>query len=349
VIHVGLSVRDACPAELSKLCGVQETANEVIQLVREAGRKLAGRWPTLLGLVLAGFTAKLAIVKLGLLAGRLGWALGVLLLAFTAAAMLTAVILMFRAILPTRNGFQFTAVLAPFLVIYLAMGHFDGYLIPPALERPVTMDLAAASVLIVVIAARWLLPLWPVISQKPWAAWVWLGLDVCWMSLVAFTLTTHALWQWLAGLAAPVSWVFGAALAALVIPLAWMAVGGLALGLRPADAPRLVRQAGLPLILATCLIILLLNKIPLLLWEIERLGAGSRDPQTFWVPLTGLLGAVNSAVPMLLIVPLVAALLQRSGGDEAGIGGQRLMANDPYGHRLGVGGRDEEDSHLIGI
>ena len=43
--------------------------------------KLVGHWPTLLALVLAGFTIKLGTLKLALLAGEVGWALGVAILA----------------------------------------------------------------------------------------------------------------------------------------------------------------------------------------------------------------------------------------------------------------------------
>jgi hypothetical protein len=328
---------------------VQETLGDVYQLVRSAGAKLAHRWPTLLALVLAGFTAKLATLKVALVAGRLAWPIGVFIFAFTAAGLLAAVVLMFRSIVWARDLPRFTTILAPFLVIYLATNHFDGYLVDPSAERPVTMDVAAASVLIVIVAARWLLPLWKSLQAKRWTPWVLLGLDICWMSLVAFTLASHPLSRWLAGFAQPVSWLLDALLAVVIVPLAWLAVGALAVGMRPADVPQAVRRAGLPLILATCLILLVAQKIPLLLWWMERFGAGPRDPQTFWGPISGLLGAANSAVGVLLVVCLVAALLGRSTDDEAGVPGQRGSGHEAYGDRFGIGGRGEEDGHLIRV
>lgn len=334
---------------LSKLTAVQETANDVYQLIRTAGAKLAGHWPTLLALVFAGLIGKLVTQQVALFAGELGWALGVFIFAFTAAGLLAAIMLMFRSMLPTRQWPPFTAVLAPFLVIFVATNHFDGYQINPALERPITMDVAAASVLIVTIALRWLMPLWPAVNNQRWAAWVRLGLDICWMSLVAFTIATHPLSVWLADLADPVSWLLSTAFTVLVVPLAWLAVGGLAVGLRPADAPQLVRRAGLPVVLATCLIIMVVQAIPLLLWEIERLIIGAREPESWWQPVSGLLGAFNSAVGLLLVVCVVAALLARSGSDEAGIAGQRRPADDTYGDRLGGGRRDEEDEDLVAV
>lgn len=331
---------------------MQETAIEAYQLIRSAGAKLADRWPTLVALVLGGFAAKLITLKVAMLAGHLAWFLTVFLLAFTPAALLAAVVQMFRSMFPGHPWPRFTTVLVPFLVIYLASGHFDGYLVDPAQERPVTMDIAAASVLILVVAARWVLPLWPVFGTKSWSAWVTLGLDICWMSLVAFTITSHPVWQWLAGFVAPVSWVLNAVLTVLIVPLAWIALGGLVLGLRPADAPELLRRASVPLALIACLITLVLNKIPLVLWQVERLIIGARDPQSFWLPVSGFLGAVNSALAVLLVVVLVAALLDYAtrdlGQHEPGIGGQSLLAHDPYGHGFRVGGRDEENGHLIG-
>jgi hypothetical protein len=53
-----------------KVMAVQETLLEAYQLIRSAGAKLADRWPTLVALVLAGFTAKLLTLKVALLAGR---------------------------------------------------------------------------------------------------------------------------------------------------------------------------------------------------------------------------------------------------------------------------------------
>jgi hypothetical protein len=327
---------------------VQETALEAYQLIRAAGAKLADRWPTLVALVLAGFTAKLVTLKVALLAGRVAWVLGVLVFAFTAAALLAAIVQMFRAMFPGHPWPRFTVVLAPFLLIYLASANFDGYQVDPALERPVTMDIAAASVLIAAVAARWLLPLWRPFNAKPWARRVKLGLDICWMSLVAFTITTHFAWQWLAGLAAPVTWIIGTVVSVVLVPLAWMAVGALILGLRPSDAPRLIGRAGVPLLFVSCLIILLLGKLPLVLWQIERLIIGPQDPEKIWLPAAGLLGAVGSALTVLLTVAVVGALLAYSGGDEAGIPGQRLPAHDAYGDRLGVGRRGKEDGHLVG-
>jgi len=81
-----------------------------------------------------------------------------------------------------RPYLRFTTVLPPFLLIYVASGHFDGYPVDPALERQVTMDVAAASVLIAAVALRWLLPLWKSFGTKPWARRAKLGLDICWMS-----------------------------------------------------------------------------------------------------------------------------------------------------------------------
>lgn len=91
------------------------------------------------------------------------------------------------------------------------------------------------------------------------------------------------------------------------------------------------------------------QQVPLLLWQIERLAFGARDPELFWKPISGLAGAANSAVGVLLVVCLAAAWLVSSGADEAGVAGQSGTAHDPYGDRFGVGGRDEEDNHLIGI
>ncbi len=335
---------------------MQETAIEAYQLIRSSGAKLADRWPTLVALVLGGFAAKLIVLKVALLAGHVAWFFGVFFYAFTAAALLAAVVPMFRSIFPGQPWPHFTVALVPFLVIYLASGHFDGYPVDPAQERPVTMDIAAASVLIVVIAARWLLPLWSVFraksSGKSWAKWVTSALDICWISLVAFTITTHPVWQWLAGFVTPVSWVLEAVLAVLVVPLAWMALGGFVWGLRPGDAPELLRRAGAPLVLVSCLMVLVLEKLPLVLWQIERLIIGARDPQSFWIPVSGLLGAVNSAVGVLLTVALVAAFLDYAtrdlGQHETGVGGQGFLAHDPYGNGFRVGGRDEEDGHLIG-
>jgi hypothetical protein len=321
----------------------------VLQLVRSAGLKLAERWPTLLGLVLAGFTVKLATLKVAMLAGRLGWALAVFFLAFTAAGLLAAVVLMVRSIAPARDLPRFTTILAPFLVVYLASNHFDGYLVDPALERPVTMDLAAASVLIVTVALRWSLPLWKALQAKRWTGWVLLGLEICWMSLVAFTLATHPLSLWLADLAEPVAWAFTLLLNVVILPVAWLAVGALAVGMRPAEVPQAVRRAGLPVVLATCLIVLVLQKVPALLWWIDRLTIGAQDPETFWLPVSGLLGAANSAVGVLLTVCVVGALLAESSDDETRIPGQRGPGHDAYGNRFGIGGRDEEDGHLVRI
>jgi hypothetical protein len=326
---------------------VQETLLEAYQLIRSAGAKLADRWPTLVALVLAGFTAKLLTLKVALLAGRVAWVLGVLVFAFTAAGLLTAIVQMFRSMFPGRPRPRFTTVLPPFLLIYVASGHFDGYPVDPALERQVTMDVAAASVLIAAVALRWLLPLWKSFGTKPWARRAKLGLDICWMSLVAFTITTHVAWQWLAGLVAPVGWIIETVVAVLIVPLAWMAVGGLSLGLRPAQVPRLIGRAGVPMLLFGCLVILLIGKMPPLLWQVERFIIGPQDPETVWLPAAGLLGAVGSALAVLLAVALVGAVLAYSGGDEAGIPGQRFPAHDAYGDRLGVGGRGEEDGHLV--
>ena len=328
---------------------MQEMATDVLRLARTAGGKLVGHWPTLLALLLAGFTIKLGTLKLALLAGEVGWALGVTILAFSAAGLGAAVMFMFRSLFPGQEWPKFPMVLAPFLVVYVATDHFDGYLINPALERQVTMDVSAAVVLIVAIVLRWLMPLWTAVHSQRWAGWVRMGLDICWMSLVAFTIVSHPLSRWLADLTDPVSWLFSAIFTVLVVPLAWLAVGGAALGLRPSDAPELVRQAGLPLTLITCLLIVAVQQIPLVLWQIERLAFGTRDPEAFWQPISGLAGAVNSAVGVLLVVCLVASLLARSGADETGVAGQSGLAHDPYGDRFGVGGRDEEDGHLVGI
>lgn len=327
---------------------MRKTALDLLELVRSAGSKLAGHWPTLLALTLTGFAAKLAIGKLALLAGGFFWALGVLVIAFAPAALLAAVTMMFRRMAPGQPWPPFQMVLAPFLVIFIAMGNFDGYQINLALERQVTMDVSAAAVLIGAIVLRWLMPLWTAVNSKPWATWVRLGLDVCWMSLVAFTIASHPLSRWLIEVADPVSWVFSTIFTVLIVPAAWLAVGAFAIGYRPADVPYLVRSAGVPLVLATTVVILLVQLIPTLLWEIERLIVGAQDPVTFWQPVSGLLGAANNAVPVLLIVALVAALIARSDSDEPSVGGQRGPADDAYGDRFGLGGRDEEDGHLIG-
>jgi hypothetical protein len=187
------------------------------------------------------------------------------------------------------------------------------------------------------------------VQNQRWAGWVRTGLDICWMSLVAFTIVTHPLSQYLAGLAEPVSWLFSAVFTVLVVPLAWLAVGAFALGLRPGDLPELVRQAGVPLTLVTCLLIVAVQQVPLLLWQIERLVFGTRDPETFWQPISGLVGAANSVVGVLLIVCLVGSLLANSGADETGVTGQSGLAHDPYGDGFGVGRRDKEDGHLVGI
>lgn len=328
---------------------VQETVNDVYQLVRTAGAKLADHWPTLVALVLAGFTAKLAVLKLSLLAGKAGWVFGVFVFAFTAAGLAAAIVQMFRSIFPGHPWPRFTVALAPFLLIYLASNHFDGYLVDPAIERPVKMDVAAASVLLFVVAVRWVMPLWPPINDKPWAKWVRLGLDVCWISLAAFTITTHPLWQWLAGLSAPVSWVFGTVFSVLIVPLAWLALCGLVLGFGQVEAIRFFQRAGLPLILVTGLAIVLISKLPLLLWQIERLIVGAQDPQAVWLPISGLLGAANSAIGVFLTVAVVAALFAYSGRDEAGVTGQGLPAHDAHSDWFGVGRRDEENRDLVGI
>ncbi|WP_203913883.1 hypothetical protein [Rhizocola hellebori] len=328
---------------------MQEMASDVLRLVRGAGGKLVGNWPTLLALVLAGFTVKLATLKLALLAGAVGWALGVAIFAFTAAGLAAAVMFMFRSLLPGQPWPKFPMVLAPFLMVYVATDHFDGYLIDPALERQVTMDVSAAVVLIVAVMLRWLMPLWTAVQDRRWAGWVRTGLDICWMSMVAFTIASHPLSRWLAELTHPVSWLFSAVFTVLLVPLAWLAVGVLALGFRPLDAPELVRRAGVPLTLITCLLIVVVQQVPLLLWQIERLAIGTRDPEAFWQPITGLIGAANSAIGVLLVVCLAASLLIASGADEAGVAGQRGGAHDPYRDRFGVGGRDEEDGHLVGI
>jgi hypothetical protein len=270
-------------------------------------------------------------------------------LAFTAAGLCAAVMFMFRSLFPGQDRPSFSMVLAPFLVVYVATDHFDGYLINPALERQVTMDVSAAVVLIAAIVLRWLMPLWKAVQDQRWAGWVRTGLDICWMSLVAFTIVNHPLSRWLAELTSPVSWLFSAVFTVLLVPLAWLAVGALSLGFRPRETPDLVRQAGVPLTLITCLFIVAVQQVPLLLWQIERLAIGTRDPETFWQPISGLIGAANSAVGVLLVVCLVASLLATSGADEASEAGQRGFADDPYGDRFGVGGRDEEDGHLVGI
>jgi hypothetical protein len=333
----------------SRLLAVQDMATDVLRLLRVAGGKLVGNWPTLLALLLAGFTIKLATLKLALLGGKIGWALGVAIFAFTAAGLCAAVMFMFRSLLPAQRWPKFPMVLAPFLMVYVATDHFDGYLIDPALERQVTMDVSAAAVLIAVLVLRWLMPLWTAVQAQRWAGWVRTGLDICWMSLIAFTIASHPLSLWLADLAEPVSWLFSAVFTVLLVPLAWLAVGALALGHRPWDTLDLVRKAGLPLTLVTCLLIVVVQQVPLLLWQIERLAIGSRDPETFWQPISGLIGAANSAVGVLLVVCLAASLLIASGADETRVAGQRGGTHDPYGDRFGVNGRDEEDSHLVGI
>ncbi len=329
---------------------MQAMATDVLGLMRSAGGKLLGHWPTLLALVLAGFTAKLATLKLALLAGEVFWALGVLVFAFTAAGLAAAVLLMFRSLLPNAGWPQFSLLLAPFLVVYIATDHFNGYLIEATQERQVTMDVAAAAVLIGAIVLRWLMPLWPALDGKRWAAWARTGLDICWMSLLAFTIVSHPLSRWLAEVSQPVSWLLSAIFAVLIVPLAWLAVGAFALGLRPSETPEVVREAGLPMTLVTCLLIVLVQQVPLLLWQAERLALGTRDPETFWQPISGALGAANSAIGLMLVVCVVAALLARSGvTDEPSEAGQGVLAHDPYRDRFGVGGRDEEDGHLVGI
>jgi hypothetical protein len=328
---------------------VRHTMMDLWLLVRSAGAKLTAHWPALLTLVFAGFTAKLLTQRLGQLAGEVAWPLGVLVHTFAAAALLGAVMFMFRTVLRAQGWPRFTTVLAPFLVVYITTNAFNGYQVESALERPVTMDVAASAVLIAVIALRWLLPLWPFVQEQRWAQWLWLGLDVCWMSLVAFTITTHPLSLWLTELADPVWWVLSAILTVLVIPVAWLAVGGFALGLRPADAPRLVNRAGYPLMLAVCVVIAVANLIPLLLWQFERLVIGAQDPASFWLPVSGLLGAVNSLVGVVLVVCLVAAWLDRSGGQQPGVAGQRAGTHDADGDRLGDGRREEENGYLISV
>ena len=333
----------------SKLSPVQQTAADVLQLVRSAGAKLAEHWPTLLALTFAGFTAKLATVKLAVLASGIAWAAGVFVHAFAPAALLAALLLMFRKMLPSRSWPSFTVVLVPFLLIYISTNHFDGYSVSPAVEPQVSMDVAAASVLAAAIVLRWLMPLWAAVNDQPWAAYVRMGLDICWMSLLALTIATHPLSRLIADLAEPVSWVFSTALMVIIVPVAWLAVGALATGTNPLETPDLVRRAGLPLTLAASLLIVVVQLIPLLLWQIERLILGARDPETFWLPLSGIFGAVNSAIGVLLLVCLVAAFVERSSGGQPGIGGQRGGAHDADGDGFGFGGRDEQDGHLIGV
>ncbi len=128
---------------------------------------------------------------------------------------------------------------------------------------------------------------------------------------------------------------------------------------------RVLRQAGLPTMLLFCVAFVTAQAVPEWLWELERTILGPQDLVNFWIPVSGPLSIVNSAIGIMLIICLVAAAvdhvlrLPRPGSESAAVpsptsgdpqadevGIQRLPT-DPDGNGFGIAGGDEEKRGAI--
>jgi hypothetical protein len=94
------------------------------------------------------------------------------------------------------------------------------------------------------------------------------------------------------------------------------AAGSATLGLYNRFAPlfnsvRLLSRAGLRAMLVFCIAFVILQLTPQGVWEIERILIGPHDLGEFWMPVSYLTGAVNSAIRWVFIVCLVAAATDR--------------------------------------
>ncbi|MFC7763863.1 hypothetical protein ACFQY4_42010 [Catellatospora bangladeshensis] len=141
------------------------------------------------------------------------------------------------------------------------------------------------------------------------------------------------------------------------MPVRRLAKGGTA-DMREAMSPlarsyRLVAYAGMVPILLFCLLFVCTQGLPRWLWELERTIIGPRQLDTWWVPLSGPLSAVNESITMVLQLCLVAAAVDRvlrvsGSAAEAGVPGQVDRAEgDAHRDGLGVGGRDEVGGGLV--